>query len=314
MDAVARIPERTLDKAGSREAKKYRSASKSAATKRAIAKGWRQFTEWCKAYDLTEFPCDPETAEAYLVSLAESGKRPATIDQAKYAIDARHKAAGIPAPGDSYLVKTSLAGIRRTVGTRQRRTAALTLDHVRSIQFKNDIKGLRDRALLMVAVCGGLRRSELSSLLVEDIEHTPHGMTLYLERSKSDQEGSGVYVDIVRSALAPKLCPVEAVREWIAAVGLRSGPLFPSMKRWNKVTSRSIPPEAIAHIVKWAAEQCGLDPRDFSGHSPRAGCATFLLDRGVALNVVANHLRHKSMNTTRRYDRNSTARALSGVY
>jgi site-specific recombinase XerD len=80
------------------------------------------------------------------------------------------------------------------------------------------------------------------------------------------------------------------------------------------VSHKSIPPEAIAHIVKWAAAQCGLDPREFSGHSPRAGCATFLLDRGVALNVVANHLRHKSINTTRRYDRNATARALVGVY
>jgi site-specific recombinase XerD len=314
MESVELVVGRGAESPRSRAVKKYRTASKSLETKRAIEKGWRAFGAWCREQGHRPFPCEPETLEAYLIHLAESGRKAATIEQARYAINVWHKLAGLPAPGESNLVKTAIAGIRRTLGTRQRRSAALTLDHVRLIQFRDDVKGRRDRALLMTAVCGGFRRSELAAIRVEDLEETPHGMRVFLARSKGDQEGAGVSVDIVRSTVSPQHCPVEALRAWLAISGLREGPLFPSLRRWARITGRPLSPEAINHLVKWAAQQCGLDPRQFSGHSSRAGCATFLLDRGVALNVVANHLRHKSINTTRRYDRNATARALSGVY
>jgi len=314
MDEVALIDRRAAAPIAHASIRKYRAASVSAATRRAIEGGWRAFGAWCAARGERSFPCEPGTLEAYLIELADSGRKPATIEQARYAVNARHKLAGLPAPGDSHLVKTALAGIRRTLGTRQRRLQALTLDHVRLIRFRADRKGLRDRALLMIAVCGGFRRGELAAMRVGDLEETPHGLRIFLERSKGDQEGAGVFVDVVRSTLSPRHCPVQAVREWLAAYGVAEGPLFPSLDKRGRAAGRGISTETIRLLVKWAAEQCGLDPREFSGHSPRAGCATFLLERGVALNVVANHLRHKSINTTRRYDRNATARALSGVY
>jgi integrase len=211
------------------------------------------------------------------------------------------------------LVKTTLAGIRRTLGTRVRQAAALTMDDLRRISFPDTTQGKRDRALLMTAVSGGFRRSEISSLQVEDIRDSEQGVRVLLRRSKGDQEAAGAWVDVVR-AVSPRHCPVAALREWLAVMGRGSGPLFPSLRRWGRITNKSLSPEGINLLVKWAALQCGLDPAEFSGHSPRAGCATYLLDRGISLNVVANHLRHKSINTTRRYDRNATAKALTGVY
>jgi integrase len=187
------------------------------------------------------------------------------------------------------------------------------MDHLRSIEFPKTIQGTRDRALLMIAVAGGFRRSEISSMQLQDVLASEHGLRILLRRSKGDQEGAGVWVDIVRS-VSPRHCPVSAVHAWREVMGRSSGPLFPSLRRWGRITNKSLSPEGINVLVKWAAEQCGLNPAEFSGHSPRAGCATFLLDRGISLNVVANHLRHKSINTTRRYDRNATAKALSGVY
>ncbi|MCH9047162.1 MAG: site-specific integrase [SAR324 cluster bacterium] len=314
MDSVALISDKEANSALSPTIRKYRAASKSAETKRAIEKGWRAFVAWCREREARPFPCDPETLEAYLIHLAESGRKVSTIEQARYAINTRHKLAGLLAPGDSHQVKIALAGIRRSLGTRQRRSAAFTLDHVRLIRFRGDLKGLRDRALLMTAVCGGFRRSELAAMRAEDVEATPHGIRIFLARSKGDQEGEGVHVDIVRSTVSPRHCPVEALGRWLAASGLREGPLFPSLRRWNRISSKPLSAEGINLLVKWAAGQCGLDPAEFSGHSTRSGCATYLLDRGIAINVVADHLRHKSIDTTRRYDRNATARALTGVY
>ena len=313
MDDLIPLPLTSEAALASRQVRAYRQASMSRETKRAIEKGWRGFSEWCGNLGAQAYPCDPGTLEAYLIHLAESGRKTATIEQARYAINARHKLAGLPAPGDSVQVKTTLAGIRRTLGTRQRRSAALTLDHLKQIEFTAAPKGKRDRALLMVAVCGGFRRSELCALRLEDVEDTPHGVRLFLERSKSDQEGAGVFVDIVR-AVAPEHCPVLALEDWLAVYPRRRGALFPALRKGGRPVERALSAESINRLAKWAAEACGLDPALYSGHSLRAGCATYLLDRGVTLNVVANHLRHKSINTTRRYDRNATARALSGVY
>lgn len=314
MDLVERIVSTDAQHLDSYSVQKYRTASKSRETKRAIQKAWRAFCAWARTRGWELLPCGPEVMEAYLIDLAELGRKVSTIEQARYAIDTRHKMAGLPPPGESEVVKVAMAGIRRTLGSPQRRAGALTPDHIQEIDFRDDLKGLRDRALLLVGVCGGFRRSEMSAIRVEDIERTDYGLRLLLRRSKADQEGVGATVDLVRSTISPDRCPVSALDVWLRASGLRKGPIFPRLRRWNKLTSQPLSPEAINLLVKWAADQCGLDPRRFSGHSLRSGCATFLLDKGVPIHMVAQHLRHRRLDTTLKYDRNATARALRGVY
>ncbi|MBU2512196.1 tyrosine-type recombinase/integrase [bacterium] len=51
-------------------------------------------------------------------------------------------------------------------------------------------------------------------------------------------------------------------------------------------------------IVKKYAAQAGLDSEKVAGHSLRAGCATYMLDKGVPAHIVQKHMRHKSFDTT----------------
>ncbi|MCH7476661.1 MAG: site-specific integrase [SAR324 cluster bacterium] len=292
--------------------REYRRASKADETKRAFAKNWKAFEAWCQAAGAIAFPCSPQVLEAYLVHLAERGLRTASIDQACWAVDTAHRTAGRPAPGASEQVRVVLAGIRRTIGRPQHRKAALTIEHLRRIPFRDDLIGRRDKALLLVGFAGGLRRSELAALLVSQIEETPFGLRLRLERSKTDQEGQGQFVEIVR-ARTPDCCPVEALRGWLAAAGIERGAVFRSITRWGRPGAR-LSTVSIGRLVKDAAAACGLDPAQFGGHSLRAGCATYLLDQGVPLNVVAKQGRWKKADTVLRYDRNATGRALVGVY
>ncbi|MCZ6644909.1 MAG: hypothetical protein O7B79_01595, partial [SAR324 cluster bacterium] len=94
---------------------------------------------------------------------------------------------------------------------------------------------------------------------------------------------------------------------------IATGPLFPSINRWGQLGG-ALSTVSIGKLVKWAASCCGMDPENFGGHSLRAGCATYLLDRGVPLNIVAKQGRWKRQDTVLRYDRNSTSKVLSGVY
>jgi hypothetical protein len=73
----------------------------------------------------------------------------------------------------------------------------------------DSLKGLRDRALLLLGFAGAFRRSELVALDVADLEETDDGYKVIIRRSKTDQEGHGATIAIVRGSAA---CPVKASR------------------------------------------------------------------------------------------------------
>ena len=85
------------------------------------------------------------------------------------------------------------------------------------------LKGLRDRALLLLGFAGAFRRSELVALDVADLEETEDGFKIIIRRSKTDQEGHGVTIAIARGVTT---CPVKAVKAWLQAAGISEGPLF----------------------------------------------------------------------------------------
>ena len=57
---------------------------------------------------------------------------------------------------------------------------------------KIDENKIRDKALILIGFAGGFRRSELVSILNEDIEFVPEGLKILIRRSKTDQSGEGV--------------------------------------------------------------------------------------------------------------------------
>jgi site-specific recombinase XerD len=71
---------------------------------------------------------------------------------------------------------------------------------------------------------------------------------------------------------------------------------------------------SIACIVKKVSNSTDSDTSQFAGHSLRAGCATYLLDKEVSPAAVQKQMRHKSFDTTQQYNRGETARALVGSY
>jgi len=81
--------------------------------------------------------------------------------------------------------------VRRTIGTAQKgKSPLLTLD-LRKIlvHLPDGVRGLRDRALLLVGFAGAFRRSELAALDIDQVRFTPDGLVIRLQRSKTNQEG-----------------------------------------------------------------------------------------------------------------------------
>jgi hypothetical protein len=71
-----------------------------------------------------------------------------------------------------------------------------------ALSIPEGLKGTRDRALLLLGFAGAFRRPELVALDVADLEETEEGFKIIIRRSKTDQEGHGETIAIVRGAAA----------------------------------------------------------------------------------------------------------------
>jgi hypothetical protein len=113
--------------------------------------------------------------------------------------------------------------------------------------------------------------------------------------ARTDQEGAGQIIAIVRGSVA---CPVAALKAWLEAADITSGPVFRAVKKGGAVAGR-LSAQSIAHIVKIYAERVGLDPAQFAGHSMRAGFLTSAAKRGASIFKMMDQSRHRSVETLR---------------
>jgi integrase len=125
-----------------------------------------------------------------------------------------------------------------------------------------------------------------------------------IRRSKTDQEGAGQVVAIVRGH---KACPVAAVETWLAFAQITQGPLSRPVSKGGQVLAGRLTPHSVGLIVKRHAEAAGFDPALFSGHSLRAGFLTSAAARGASLFKMMDVSRHRSADTLRIYIRDAEA-------
>jgi site-specific recombinase XerD len=286
--------------------KDFARAEKASATCKAYRSDFDAFRGWCQGRNLTALPADPGTVAAFLAAEASRGIKPSSIGRRVAAIRYAHKLAGHDEPPtNSEIVKATVRGIRRTLGAAQVRKAPATADRIVAmvtVAARGDLKGLRDRAILLLGFAGAFRRSELVALDVADLEFCDGGMRVHIRRSKTDQEGVGATIAIVGGSIA---CPVKAVRAWLDASDITTGPLFRAVAKAGRISSARLSDRTVANVVKAGAGRVGLNARDFSGHSLRSGFLTSAALRGASIFKMMDVSRHKSMDTLRGYVRDA---------
>ncbi len=162
---------------------------------------------------------------------------------------------------------------------------------------------IRDRALLLTAFAsGGRRRSELAGLRVEDlvddepVRENPADpnsrqmpcLILRLGRTKTTAADEDA-----RSVMVGR--PVAALKAWLAAARIETGPVFRRIDQWGNVDRRALTPQAVNLILKSRCEKAGLDPAKFSAHGLRAGYLTEAANLGVPLQQAMQQSQHRSL-------------------
>jgi integrase len=276
------------------------------ATRKAYRTDFRIFEAWCASRGLAAIPALPGTVATFLAAQAGDGAKPSTLSRRLAAIRYVHASANQPSPTAHEAVKATLAGIRRAQGVAPDRKAPITAERLLQMValVPNTLRGARDRAVLLLGFAGALRRSELAALDVRDIEFVAEGMRVTIRRSKTDQEGAGHTIAIVRGACA---CPVDAVRQWLECAKITAGPVFRRITKGGRLMEFALTPHSVGMIVKIWAGRAGFNVREFGAHSLRAGFLTSAAMRGASIFKMMDVSRHKSVDTLRGYVRDADA-------
>ena len=265
-------------------------------TVRALAAHTRNFAVWCAAAGLAMLPAVPETVAAFIDAQAELKSR-ATVERYRSSIAALHRAAGLPNPCADEIVRLALRRMSRAKGRRQKQAEPLnraSIDrmlvvktterlHRRVSEAGRDVPliALRNAALVAVAYDTLLRRSELVSLYIDDLEHAADGSgTVLVRRTKTDQEGEGAI-----KYLAPDT--VAHVDAWLSAAKLEAGPLFRPLTKGGRPGRTALGDAEVYRVFREVAVATGLKlSRLPSGHSTRVGATQDMLAAGFELPEV----------------------------
>jgi len=303
-------------------ARGYVEAASSANTRRAYAADWKHFSSWCRRQNLSPLPPDPQVVGLYITAcasgVAERGVKPnsvSTIERRLAAIGWNCTQRGMTLDRKDRAIATVMAGIRNTHAAPPRQKEALLPEDLIAMLETVDrgtLRGMRDRAMLLIGFAGGLRRSEITGLdlareQTEDsrgwIEILDKGLLITLRGKTGWRE-----VEVGRGS-SDTTCPVIAIENWIKFAKLAKGPLFRRVTGKGKdVGPDRLHNQEVARLVKRAALQAGVrgdlseSQREqlFAGHSLRAGLAS---SAEVDERYVQKHLGHASAEMTRKYQR-----------
>ena len=267
-------------------------SSKANNTLRAYKADFRDFALFCQQNGLNSMPSEPKIITLYLTHLSKSSKF-STLKRRLASISVIHKLNGHYLDTKHPIITENLLGIKRVKGTYQKAKKPILINDLKSIinvinEENNSKTRSKDKALILVGFAGGFRRSELVSILYEDIEFVREGVKIFVKRSKTDQSGEGMTKGIPYFS-NPEYCPVESLKNWVQESKIKSGKIF-DMSDKN-----------VALTIKKYAALVGLDKNKYSGHSLRSGFATSTAELGAEERSIMAMTGHKTTQMVRRY-------------
>ncbi|WP_370238651.1 tyrosine-type recombinase/integrase, partial [Neptunomonas phycophila] len=149
-------------------------------------------------------------------------------------------------------------------------------------------KALRDSAILAVLLGCGLRRSELVSLDMKDINWQEGSLKVLGKNNKE------------RLSFMPKGTK-KRLKTWIDEVrGEEAGAVFIRVRRHDDLVYTRITDQAIYHILKDLRLKAGVEA--FSPHDLRRTFASMMLTNGEDIITVRDSMGHANVATTEKYD------------
>jgi site-specific recombinase XerD len=271
-------------------------------TIRAYKANFERFIQFCEPKDYLALPASPQVVSQYISKLTSSGLKSSSIRIAVASISSIHKLNMLEDPTQHPIVKIELRRMHRTLGRYTQQAFGITAPILEKMlgATGNNLRGVRDRALLLLAYDSMCRRSELVSLKIKDIQSqeldNQSQIKIRLRKSKTDQELQGRWIH-------PSKRSADAIITWINRGKLDAGYLFRGINNAIKIT-HELRPNQINRIYKRLAKDAKLPKNtidQISGHSMRVGAAQDLLQSGASMPMIMNKGRWSKTDTVMRY-------------
>ena len=270
-------------------------------TIRAYEKNMKTYVEFCQTYQYSVLPASIPGIVHFIDHLVDLKLSAFYIRRHLTAIAHIHKMTKHDDPTQDPDVKIALRRAFRQRGRFQKQAHPIgceILDQILKV-LPNNLYGLRDRLLILIAYENLLRRSEIISLYIEDlmaIDHPQYYAKILLRKSKTDPFKEGRWLYLSEETY-------QAAQAWLEQSNLTTGYLFRGMRKGLHMTEQ-LHGGQVNKILKKRAKQAGLDDeviQKISGHSIRVGAAQDLCLAGKTLPQIMAKGRWVKTDTLMRY-------------
>jgi integrase len=158
-----------------------------------------------------------------------------------------------------------------------------------AVPDRSKLKGKRDYVIIALLVGCALRRRELATLNIEDIQL---------------REGRWVIIDLrgkggrIRTVAVP-IWVKQGINAWMTAAKIEDGRLLRPVSKSGKILRDELGDWAIWSVVEQSSKQIGIE--HFGAHDLRRTCAKLCRKNGGDLEQIKFLLGHSSIQTTERY-------------
>ena len=154
-------------------------------------------------------------------------------------------------------------------------------------------RGIRDTAIICLAIASGMRRSEIAEL------HYSNFVRVGDEKAELRVHGKGNKVRLIPLNNGALL----ALSKWLAVRGVDDGPMFYAITRGDGVMKgHGLSDEALAQMLAKRVTEAEIDQHT-TWHDFRRSFAGNLLTNGVDISITQKLMGHASPVTTSIYDR-----------
>ena len=272
-------------------------------TIRAFNADFSSYINFCENNNKDALPTQPSTLATYVEHLTHKKYSSSYIRRILVAISAIHRLNRFEDPTKDPDVRLAMRRMHRQLGRASHQALGVTIDILNQMMeaTSNDLRGIRDRALLCVSYDTLSRRGELVSLRIEDMEiikvkEKEETARILLIKSKTDQESRGKWLYLKPSTY-------QLLKVWVNKAKLNTGLIFRGI-RGNGVVTKKLCSGQVCRIYKKLAMRSGIEIkkiRKISSHSTRVGAAQDLLNSGASLPMIMTKGRWSKTETVMYY-------------
>lgn len=250
-------------------------------TRTAYAADWTHYSRWCRFNGVDALAPSTQQIASYLQEVSQTLAL-TTVERRLSGLTWNLSQRGLELQRDDPAISKILDQIRQTSTHAPKKKEALTQDEIHAMvaTLPLDLRGMRDRALLLLAYAAGLGRTQVVGLDVSGrtnggtgtVVSTPTGLHVTTTTKTGDHT-----VEVARTT-HDQTCPVRSLERWLRFAKVSSGPIFLRTSRDGKrVLDARLSDKHVARLIKQTANDARLRPElsdaerqaAFSGQSLR---------------------------------------------